>query len=142
MGCLGTLGFSMLFNIRGKNLLWGTLGGLVDWGVYLAVFHICGNDFISSFFASMAVTIYAECMARKRKTPVTVFLVAALIPLIPGGALYRTMGNAVTKNWSMFIQEGGYTFLFALSIAVGIICATVVFQMIWMILRYRTRYRR
>jgi len=34
-GALGSLGFSVLFNIRGKKLLITTLGGLISWSVFL-----------------------------------------------------------------------------------------------------------
>ena len=32
---LGSLGFSLIFNVRGKTLFWGALGGLLAWGSYL-----------------------------------------------------------------------------------------------------------
>ena len=32
---LGSLGFSLIFNVRGRPLLFGALGGLIAWGVYL-----------------------------------------------------------------------------------------------------------
>lgn len=41
-------------------------------------------------------------MARIHKTPVTVFLVSATIPLIPGAALYRTMNWMLMKEWAKF----------------------------------------
>ena len=33
MGTLGTFGFNILFNIRGRKLLFATLGGLISWAV-------------------------------------------------------------------------------------------------------------
>ena len=37
MGTLGTLGFNILFHIRGRKLLLATLGGLISWTVFLAM---------------------------------------------------------------------------------------------------------
>ena len=37
--------------------------------------------------STVAITLYAECMARIHKTPVTVFLVSATIPLIRSSTL-------------------------------------------------------
>lgn len=100
---------------------------------------ICQNESISFFASSVAVTVFAECMARRKKIPVTVFLVAALIPLIPGGSLYHTMGEVVKGDWEQFARDGGETFLYALSIAVGIICATVMMQMLRSMLKYEKK---
>lgn len=136
---IGSLGFSMFFNVRGKILIWTSLGGFLSWGVYLAARVVCQKEYVSFFAASVAVTIFAECMARREKAPVTVFLVAALIPLIPGGSLYHTMRDAVNRDWEQFAKDGGETFLYALSIAVGIICATVMMQMLRSVLKYEKK---
>ena len=31
MGALGTFGFNILFHIRGRKLLFATLGGVISW---------------------------------------------------------------------------------------------------------------
>lgn len=132
---IGSLGFSMFFNVRGNILIWTSLGGLLSWAVYLAACVVCGNEYISFWVASVAVTVFAECLARRKKAPVTVFLVAAIIPLIPGGSLYHTMRDAVNRDWEQFAADGGETFLYALSIALGTICATAIMQMLRSILK-------
>ena len=91
----GSLGFAALFNIHGKKIWFAALGGCLSWAVYLAVEFITPSPYVCGFWSTVAITLYAECMARIHKTPVTVFLVSATIPLIPGAALYRTM------NWML-----------------------------------------
>ena len=88
---VGSLGFAMLFNVRGKKLPLASLGGLLAWAVYLLIARHTSNDSLCGFCASVALTLYAEVMAILEKSPVTVFLVSAAIPLIPGAALYRAM---------------------------------------------------
>ena len=129
MAFLGSLGFAMLFQMRGRNLWFASLGGLLAWGVYLGLGRGTSNIYLCAIGASFAMTVYSEIMARKRKTPVTVFLVASSIPLIPGGGLYRTMSAAMRYDWHGFVQEGTYTLLFAGSIAVGIMSVTVAVQL-------------
>ena len=87
----GSLGFAVLFNIHGKKLWFAALGGCLSWAVYLIVGIWTSSPYICGFWSTVTITLYAECMARIHKTPVTVFLVSATIPLIPGAALYRTM---------------------------------------------------
>ena len=136
---LGSLGFAMLFNIRGKKLLFATFGGFFAWGVYLLAAHFYENPYFCGFAASVMLTLYAELMARMHKTPVTVFLVSAAIPLIPGAALYRTMNCLMQRQWEFFAAECTYTLLFAASMSAGITLTTVIFRTFWRIVHGQRR---
>ena len=70
----GSLGFAALFNIHGKKLWFAALGGCLSWAVYLAVEFVTPSPYVCGFWSTVAITLYAECMARVHKTPVTVFL--------------------------------------------------------------------
>ncbi len=128
---VGSLGFAILFNIRGKKLIYAALGGLLSWAVYLGAGLINENPYFCGFVATIVTTLYGEIMARLFKSPVTVFLVSATIPLIPGAALYRTMSNLMGKNYSGFFAQGIYTLLFAASMAAGMTVTTVLFRLVW-----------
>lgn len=69
----GSLGFAALFNIHGKKLWFAALGGCLSWAVYLAVEFVTPSPYVCGFWSTVAITLYAECMARVHKTPVTVF---------------------------------------------------------------------
>jgi uncharacterized membrane protein YjjB (DUF3815 family) len=116
---IGALGFSLLFNVRKDLLPTAALGGLLDWGVYMAAEWFFGGVFIPSVVAAAFASVYAEAMARIKKTPATVFYIPALIPLIPGGSLYYTMSYAVLSQWSQVKSYGASTAYCALGIAVG-----------------------
>ena len=135
----GSLGFAALFNIHGKKLWFAAVGGCLSWAVYLAVEFITPSPYVCGFWSTVAITLYAECMARIHKTPVTVFLVSATIPLIPGAALYRTMNWMLMKDWAKFQKDGIYTILFAVSMAAGMTLTTIAFRMAW---RWMYRQRR
>ena len=130
MGCLGSLGFGILFNIRGRKLIIASLGGLMSWSVFLLLAPLFPSEALRYFFASAAVTIYAELFARIIKTPTTMFLVPSLIPLIPGGALYYTMNYALNEQWSVFAAKAVYTLELAFALALGIIAVTTLNRMI------------
>ena len=85
---IGALGFSILFNMRGKKLFFAGLGGFVSWTVYLVLASMTTSTFLPNLAASMAATIYAEVLARLSKSPATIFLIGAIIPLVPGALLY------------------------------------------------------
>ena len=129
VGGLGTLGFNILFHLRGKKLWLATLGGIISWAVYLLLEPLHSGEAVRYLFAAAAITVYGEVLARIVKTPTTTFLVPACIPLIPGGALYYTMNYALNKQWVEFLHQAFYTVQLAFSIAAGIIAVTTVVRL-------------
>lgn len=134
-GYLGSLGFAVLFNIRGRKLFIASLGGLISWAVFLLLEGWFPSEALRYFFSAAAITVYAEVFARIEKTPTTTFLVPAVIPLVPGGSLYYTMNYALNKQWSLFAQKAFYTVQLALSLAVGIIAITTLTRMFMVLVR-------
>ena len=124
----GSAGFALLFNARGEKLIWASLGGLLSWGVYLLCGQFYASDPARYFAAALVLTVYAEIMARLHKAPVTVFLVAGTIPLIPGGSLYDTMTYAVAACWPEALHTGLATLLLAIAIAAGILACMVLWH--------------
>lgn len=123
---LGSLGFSLVFNVRGKPLLWGAVGGLLAWGSYLFFKAQGTSDVVGYLLASMLITVYSEVCARRFRAPATVFLMSSAIPLIPGGSLYRTMVCAVKMQGMEFLRVGTHTMLLAAAISAGIILVSTV----------------
>ncbi len=66
---LSSLGFGVLFNIRGKNLIIGSIGGGLSWFTYLLAGKLQPSLVFSLFVASLVGSIYSEIMARLRKSP-------------------------------------------------------------------------
>ena len=121
-GIVGTLGFSLLFNVRGgKRLFWCAAGGGVAWGVVLLVQFAGGTEMMGYLTGSLILTVYAEVMARIHFCPSTVYIAAATIPLIPGGSLYNTMRFAMDEDWNAFAVQGLRTLGYAILISAGIL---------------------
>ena len=136
---LGSLGFAMVFHVRRERLLLASLGGLLAWGAYLLMGFVSGQDVVRYFFASVALTVYAETMARVVKCPATLFLITGSIPLVPGGSLYRTMQFFMQNDLGAFSHQALTTVLLAVSIAVGMLFPASVFQLLQ---RVRTQERK
>lgn len=135
-GALGSFGFSILFNLRGRKLLITTLGGLISWAVFLLLERWIPGEPARYFLSMTAISIYAEIFARVEKTPTTTFLVPSVIPLIPGSALYYTMNYALKEQWDLFIQKAFYTLELALALALGIIAVTTATRLLTLLIRY------
>lgn len=137
-GFIGSLGFAVLFNIRGIRLLVAALGGLISWTLFLVLNHLGLNDAVNYFLVALTVSLYAEIMARVLKTPTTTFITTSLIPLIPGSSLYYTMAYAFSSNLERFLEKAIYTLQLASALALGIIIATTFTRIVTEI-KYETQ---
>ena len=119
---VGSFGFAVLYNLRGKKLCMAGISGMGSWIAYLIVWNEMPSTFVANLAAAAVATIYAETMARILKTPVTVFLITGIIPLVPGGNLYYTMNYVLAKQWHLFYLYGQKTLLIAVAVHDSIFC--------------------
>ena len=130
-GLLGTLGFSILFNIKGKRLLAATFGGFLSWSAFLLLGLVIESEPVRYFLVSVLISFYAEMIARVLKTPTTTVLMSALVPLIPGGSLYYTMAYALRRDLEKFVAKAMSTLKLAGALALGIVITTMVMRAIY-----------
>lgn len=125
---LASLGFGILFNIKGKKLYLAGIGGAIGGLLY----HLCLNaqlsEMMSMFLGSVGLSLYSEMLARICKTPVTTFLICALIPLVPGGGMYRTMLQAIQGNATQALTLGIDTMAIAGVLVIGILLVSTVMK--------------
>jgi len=133
---LGSLSFGLLFNVRGLALALSALGGGVGWAAYLALFAATGKTVLSFFVGSAAISIYADSVARARRDPVTIYLVPALIPIVPGSGMYYTVYEFLSGNTERAVSLLLETFSIAIAIALGIALASSVY---WLVSRGKRR---
>jgi len=127
---LGSLGFALLFSLGGKRLLWATLGGGIAWGVYLLVEAMGAGLFLCGVVSSMVATAYSEVLARILKTPKTAFIFPAIVPMVPGGGLYYTMANVLTKDYAEAMKYASNTITTAIALAFGIVVVIIWVKLI------------
>lgn len=130
MGSLGALGFALIFNVRGKKLVWAPLGGALSWVIYLICTHCGLSVFLSLFISAALIAALCEVLARIIKAPVIMLLVPMLVPLIPGGDLYYTMYYLVRGFWQMFKDSLYLVITEFAALAVGIICVASITSLI------------
>ncbi len=127
---VAALGFALFFNVNRRHVLIATLGGVLTWSIDYVLMMYLDGIFIPCVIASVFAAIYAEVLARVTRTPVVVFFIIAVIPLIPGRGLYYTMYNAVSGNGAACLEFGEMTMFYAAGIATGICVVTAAVQ-IW-----------
>ena len=117
---LGSGGFSLLFGLRRRYLVLASLGGMLGWVIYLLVDAWLHIGFLSYLLAAAFGVVYAEVLARRLKTPATLFVIPAIVPLVPGSSLYAAMRCAVRGDMNAAREFGSQTLEYALAIAAGI----------------------
>lgn len=108
---LASLGFGVLFNIRGNRLIVAALVGGAGGICYSLLFYYHVSVIMSLFWAALLISILSEIASRKLKSPVTTFLICALIPLVPGGGMYYTMLEVVRNHYDLAMQKGFETLI-------------------------------
>jgi uncharacterized membrane protein YjjB (DUF3815 family) len=126
----GAVGFAMFFNVQPVRLFWAGLGGFLGWAVYLALESCFPSPVVRYFLAAVCFTLYSDPLARFTKTPTTVYLVPAAIPMVPGASLYRSMRYAVAGQWQEFSHQILYTLLLASAIAAGIVFGMTIIHVV------------
>lgn len=129
-GTIGSAGFAILFNIRGKRMIGASIGGFLSWSMFLLFQLFIHAEPICYFLVSLLISLYSEAMARFLKTPTTTFIITALVPLIPGGSLYYTMAYAFESNLEKFLGRALYTLQLASALALGIIVSTAFMRIL------------
>lgn len=86
-----------------KRFLW--ISGLVS-AVGGAVYVICDDGFhidmvLSSFYSALVIALVSHAFARVFRAPVTLFLVAGILPTVPGAGMYRTVYYLIRGDASM-----------------------------------------
>lgn len=117
---VGSFGFALLFNIRGKDLFWASLAGLLDWAVYILTFIYTKNEYQSYFIAALFLGLYSQIVARRNKAPATIYHAVGFIPLIPGKSLFLTMENSFMLEWDQVLRYGANSINIAIAISGGI----------------------
>ena len=140
---IGTVGFALIFKISLKRLPIVAIGGLVTYIFYAFVIYLApGNELLATFAASIFMAFFSEICARGFRAPTVVFLFPSAIPIVPGGALYRSMYSLLTGNEDAFLKYISITGQVILGIALGLSVATVIWGVISLITHKITEKKR
>lgn len=125
---LTTVAFGYLYQLAGVNLwIAGAIGAMAWMGATL-VGTITGAGLLPDFMGSLIVGILSEFFAIKKRQPVTLFMVPAIISFVPGYLVYQAM-VAFLKGHSVTGIRIGFTALFAAAaLSLGLALATAVFR--------------
>ncbi|MBQ4076030.1 MAG: threonine/serine exporter family protein [Clostridia bacterium] len=121
--CVATIAYSALVRLPRKAIAITALIASAGYGIYL----LMDQSTMGYFLASLLIGVLCEICARIMKRAATLFMTAAIIPLVPGVGLYRTMRYIVEGNAQMALSTGTATLLGLCGIALALTVSTVLF---------------
>lgn len=125
---IAVVAFAVIIGVP-KTFLWQAgLVGAVGWLVYLLLEPTGLSVPGRMFFAALMVALISHSFARLLKTPVTLFLIAGILPLVPGVGMYRIVYNLITNNNSLAGHYMNETIQTAGMIALAIFIMDTIFR--------------
>ena len=129
----GTLGYAILLNAPMRTVLPASLTGLLGYVVYEAMINLFAQGVIFSYFLStVIVAVICEVAARMMRMPSTIFLLTALVPLVPGYTFYCAMLAIVEHNGAAFAAYSLEAVQIVAVIAVGAAVTSTLFRVFTM----------
>ena len=116
-----TIAFAVLFSVPKKELAFCGFTGALGWIIYFVFMKFDMGIVFSSFIATLCLTIFARIFAVIRETPVTVYLLTGIFPIVPGSAIFSTAYYLFISDSAMSSQKAMETFEYAGAIVLGIL---------------------
>ena len=125
----GTLGYAFLLNAPLNTVLPASLTGLLGYVIYEVMINLMGQGMIFSYFvATVVIAVICEIAARVMRMPSTIFLLTALVPLVPGYTFYLAMLSMVEDKGYLAAAYGLEAVQIVAAIAVGAAVTSVLFR--------------
>jgi uncharacterized membrane protein YjjB (DUF3815 family) len=120
--------FGILFNAPKESLVKCGLIGMGGWLIYFLLEDYSNNAILATLAATIFIAVISQQLAKFYKTPVIIFSVAGIIPLVPGGLAYDAMRNFVENDYNSAIALAAKVLMLAGSIAFGLVFSEVINQ--------------
>jgi uncharacterized membrane protein YjjB (DUF3815 family) len=127
---IASAGFGLLFNAPKNTLIQGGLSGMIGWICYFILVEKGIDSVVASVIAAIIIGIIGQFFAKRYKTPVIIFNVSGIIPLVPGGLAYDAMRHFVVNDYTVALQLAAKAFLISGGIAAGLVLSEVLNQFI------------
>ncbi|SES87660.1 Uncharacterized membrane protein YjjB, DUF3815 family [Oceanobacillus limi] len=132
-------GFGVLFNAPRRALIQCGFVGMAGWILYYVLVDNGMDTVPATVFGSMLVAVLTQICAKVYKTPIIIFTVSGIIPLVPGGMAYEAMRSFVVNDYYAAVQYSAKVMLLAGGIAIGLMFSEVANQIFRKVARSKRR---
>ncbi|MFF2481156.1 threonine/serine exporter family protein [Paenibacillus sp. NPDC058071] len=127
---IASAAFGIIFHAPKRMLPQCGAAGMAGWLVYIACIELALDPVPATLIAVTVVTVMSHLFSRLYKTPIIVFNVSGIIPLVPGGIAYDAMRKVVENDYDAAVQLGVKAFMLSGTIAIGLVLSEVVNQLL------------
>ncbi len=127
--CLVGVGFSVLYNVRGKVFIPAVAGAILCWLVEDLVLQYGHSAITGAFVGGLAIAIWSEIFSRLSKAPVTIFLIIGIFPIVPGGGIYNTMQAIIAGDYGAALAKGVETIGISLGLSLGVLIVSTLVRL-------------
>ena len=123
---LASLSFGVVFRIHPKNLLLGSLGGVLTRIALILLTPLVPARVLRFALSALVAALYAEFMATVKKTPSTYYIYPAIIPLIPGDLFFYAIMGLDFGLVEQFTANGINCLLTLLGMSIGFVASSII----------------
>ena len=120
--------FSFLLHAPRKYIIWAGFTGAIGWWLYLALLEAGFSMAMSTFLSGCLISLCGQIFARVLKTPVTIFVITGILPLVPGAGMFR-IARSVIRSDGMASYHITQTLIVAGMIALSIMVVDSIFRL-------------
>ncbi len=128
---IASFAFAMIFHTPQQLLVRCGFVGMCGWVAYWGSVYVNIDEVPATIIGAFLVAVMSQVFARWYKTPVIIFTVAGIIPLVPGGMAYDAMRNFVQNDYYNAVSLAAKAFLLSGSIAIGLMFSEVINQLLY-----------
>ena len=124
-----SIAFGIVFKINRRHLVNAGICGVLTYAAYFGIEMITSSLFWAAFISSAVAALFAETHARLVKAPSIVMLMPGVVPIVPGGYLYRSVRDVVSGLNESAVANIGAAAEIALGMAGGVVTLTILYAM-------------
>lgn len=127
---LAVVAFCFLLGVPRKYIPYAGIIGALGWALFVLLRENAFSMGSATFFSGCLISLCSQLLARILKTPVTVFVIPGILPLVPGAGMYHIAFSIMKSNGMMTSYYVTQTLTVAGMIAVSIIVVDSLFKLI------------
>lgn len=127
---LAVVAFGFLLGSPRKYIPYAGIIGALGWAAFLILRQQGLAIGPATFLSGCLISFCAQILARVLKTPVTIFVITGILPLVPGAGMYHIAASVIQADPAMTSYYVLQTLTIAGMIAISIVVVDSLFRLL------------
>ncbi|WP_314068021.1 threonine/serine exporter family protein [uncultured Vagococcus sp.] len=124
---------AVLYNVERRLIVYCGMSGMFTWLIYSLFSSLGLSEALASLLALLSLTFLSRLFNKITQIPNMIFNISGIMPIVPGGLLFKTFNNLADKHYEIALTDGFQAVLVAGAIAVGFIVNEVLTKYLFLI---------